>query len=134
MRDGQTRIASSRGKRDAGAFLDAHRASIVSLSGADAGSEHVLEQACVSLGRGPGVDLAFDDTALSREHAVLEASERGFRIRDLGSTNGTRVNGSPVQSAELKHRDRFEIGEHVFQYVIEERESAPPTYVLPESE
>ena len=134
MRDGQTRIASSRGKRDAGAFLDAHCVSIVSLSGADAGSEHVLEQGCVSLGRGPGVDLAFDDTAMSREHAVLEASERGFRIRDLGSTNGTRVNGSPAQSAELKHRDRFEIGEHVFQYVVEERESAPRTYVLPDSE
>ena len=134
MRDGQTRVAASRGKEDAGSFLSRHRVTIVSVSGADAGSEHVLERDRVSLGRGPGVDLAFDDSAMSREHAVLEASAQGFRIRDLGSTNGTRVNGNPVQSAELKHRDRLEIGEHVFQYVLEEREPVPRTYVLPETE
>jgi pSer/pThr/pTyr-binding forkhead associated (FHA) protein len=111
-------------------FRARHLASIVVLSGGVAGSEYILDNAKVQLGRGPGVELEFDDSAMSREHAALEFSDGGFVLRDLGSTNGTRVNGEPAKAYELDHGDRIEIGEHVFQYVIEDREQAPPTYVI----
>ena len=43
-------------------------------------------------------------------------SLEGFRVRDIGSTNGIVVNGAQVQIAELKHGDRFELGDHIFEY------------------
>jgi pSer/pThr/pTyr-binding forkhead associated (FHA) protein len=131
MQDGYTRkIERAEPGRDYGDFFARHRVALVALSGAAAGSEYALEEPRVSLGRGPGVDLAFDDSAMSREHAAFELVEGAFRVRDLASTNGIRVNGSPMLAAELKHGDRLEIGEHEFQYILEEQEPAPRTYVI----
>lgn len=113
-------------------FLASHRAAIVVLSGNAAGSEFALDQPKASLGRGTESDLTFDDSAMSREHVVIEFSDGGFRIRDQGSMNGTQVNGEMIQVANLDHGDRFRIGEHVFQFVLERRERAPKTYVIPD--
>lgn len=133
MRDGATRqIASAGSGNGAEEFFRRFRAAIVILSGGASGSEYALDQSQVSMGRGPGVDLAFDDAAMSREHAMVEFYGEGFRIRDLGSTNGVSVNGSAVQVCKLKHGDRFDLGEHRFQYVIEEREGGGREYHLPE--
>ncbi|MBW2425359.1 MAG: FHA domain-containing protein [Deltaproteobacteria bacterium] len=52
---------------------------------------------------------------------ALDADARGFGIRDLASTNGVRVNGAEVVSADLKHGDRILLGECELQYVVEER-------------
>ena len=117
------------GARDPEQFLAQHRAAISIVSGPEAGSEYtrgeyVLEWESASLGRGPGVDFAIDDPNMSRKHAVLELVGNGFQIRDLGSTNGILVNGSLVQIAELKHGDRFELGEHTFEYSVETLEVA----------
>ena len=114
-------------------FLANHRAAIVVLSGDAAGSEFTLDEPKVSLGRGPDVDLTFDDSAMSREHVVIEFSDGGFRIRDLGSMNGTQVNGEVIKVADLDHGDRLRIGEHVFQFILEKREPVPKTYVLPDA-
>ena len=84
MRDGATRqIASAGAGNGAEEFFGRFRAAIVILSGGASGSEYSLDQSQISLGRGPGVDLAFDDAAMSREHAVVEFYGEGFRIRDL---------------------------------------------------
>lgn len=114
------------------AFFRRHRASIVIVSGGAEGMEFPLDRPSLSLGRGPGVDLTFDDSSMSRRHAALELGESGFQIRDLGSTNGVRVNGSTVSQAALKHGDRFQLGEYVFQYVLEECDATPATYTVPE--
>lgn len=111
-------------------FLAKHRAAIVVLSGGAAGNEFTLDQPKVSIGRGPDADLVFDDSAMSREHVVVEFSDGSFRIRDLGSTNGTHVNDEAIKVANLDHGDRLRIGEHVFQFILEKREPAPKTYVL----
>jgi pSer/pThr/pTyr-binding forkhead associated (FHA) protein len=67
---------------------------------------------------------------MSREHVVIEFSDGGFRIRDLGSMNGTQVNGEVIQVGNLDHGDRLRIGEHAFQFILEKREPEPNTYVL----
>jgi len=113
-------------------FRERHIASIVVLSGGVAGSEYILDDPKTRLGRGPEVELEFADSAMSREHAVFEFADGGFVLRDLGSTNGTRVNGEPSQAHDLDHGDRIEIGEHVFQFLIEDREQTPATYVIPD--
>ncbi|MEE8580477.1 MAG: FHA domain-containing protein [Myxococcota bacterium] len=134
MQDGQTRKLTRSGDSSAAkTFFDRYRAFLVSVAGTTAGNEYPLERDRVSLGRGPGVDLAFDDSTMSREHAAFELVEGGIRVRDMASTNGVLLNDSATLVAVLKNGDRIQIGEHVFQYVVEERERTPRTYVLPDS-
>jgi two-component system cell cycle response regulator len=115
------------------AFLDRQRAAIVILAGRAKGMEYQLDQAEVTLGRGPGVDLSFDDETMSRVHAAVEWKSGAFYLRDAGSTNGTLLNDTPVQSSRLKHGDRFRIGEHVFAFTVEERTREPRAYELPDA-
>lgn len=113
-------------------FLAKHRVSLVVIGGGPEGMEHELDAPKVVIGRGPGADLTFADDAMSRTHVCFEAGATGFGVRDLGSTNGMRINGESTQAAALEHGDRLQIGEHVFQYIVEARESTR-TYLLPES-
>ena len=132
MSDCTTRRIQRRGDKCLeSAFLARVRVTIVQVSGGAAGSEHELMSARLTLGRGPEVDLDFDDSAMSREHAALELADEGYRLLDLGSTNGVLVNGAPATAADLKHGDRFQLGDHVFQYVLEEREHDPPEFTVP---
>ena len=134
MNDGRTRKVEQPGKAlGFAAYRTHYDAALIVVAGGAEGSEFGIEREHLTMGRGPGVDLPFDDSSMSRQHAAIEFSNEGFSIRDLGSTNGTRVNGSEIQGAELKHGDRIEIGEHAFQLIIEKRKRGPKTYVIEES-
>jgi pSer/pThr/pTyr-binding forkhead associated (FHA) protein len=134
MRDGSTRkLRGSARSQGFSAFLASWRPAIVVLSGGAAGSEHALEQPSLSLGRGSDADVTFDDDSMSRVHAALEFVGGGFRIRDLGSANGVVLNGGRVEVGDLKHGDRFQLGRHLLQFLLEKREREPKAYVLPEA-
>jgi pSer/pThr/pTyr-binding forkhead associated (FHA) protein len=111
-------------------WLTGWQVSLVVTSGAAAGSEFLIDAPSISIGRGEDASWVFADDSMSSEHAVLEFSGAGIRLRDLGSMNGCRVNGAPVHAADLKNGDRIELGESSFQIVMEERERAPRTYVI----
>jgi pSer/pThr/pTyr-binding forkhead associated (FHA) protein len=132
MKDGRTRkLARHEMSRKKG-FLAAHSATLVFASGPLAGTEVALDQERLTLGRGGRADVSLDDASVSHEHAVVEVEGAGFRIRDLGSTNGIRLNGSPVLAAELKHGDRVEIGSLAFRYRVEARAPRTPTHHVDE--
>lgn len=132
MQDGLTRKVrrESPPRVDPQGFLARTRAVIVTLSGTTAGNEYELESKRTSVGRGPGVDLAFDDNTMSREHASFEVRDGAMHLRDLGSTNGVVVNGGRVLDSELKHGDRIELGDHQFQLVLEERPRDPRAFEI----
>ena len=133
MRDGHTRkLEVVELDESFDAFLSKWRAVVVILSGDAAGTEFEMKQPNVSIGRGSEAHWKFADDAMSKEHAALEFANGGIRLRDLGSMNGTRLNDSEVKAADLKNGDRFQLGEHVFQFVLEKRTRQPRTYVLPE--
>ncbi len=134
MRDGRTRKLEVEEAVRADAEFQRWRATLVVVAGGPEGTEYAIEKPHVLVGRGPGVDVSLDDAAMSREHAAVEFVDGGFRVRDLNSTNGTRVNGGEVTSADLKHGDRIEVGEHVLQLVLEARPAEPRTYVLPDTD
>ena len=132
MRDGQTRkLKTSAIRVRIKDFLVRFQAKIVVVSGAAAGQEFLLDRQRLTLGRGPNVDVVLDDAAMSRQHAAIEYAGAGFRILDLGSTNGVLLNDEPVQAGEIGHGDRFQIGNQRFQLVIEKREDVSETYELP---
>jgi pSer/pThr/pTyr-binding forkhead associated (FHA) protein len=135
MRDGYTRKVEAPLDPDEAlaAFQKRWQATLVLLSGDDAGTEYPLESRTIILGRGESAHLRFDDAAMSSEHAALEFCGSGYRLRDLGSMNGTFLNGGDVKAAELKNGDRLKLGARALQYVLEERANRPRTYEVPVS-
>jgi adenylate cyclase len=64
----------------------------------------------VRIGRGPDNEVRLSDPSVSRHHAVVERGREGWMIRDLGSTNGTRLNGERVERAPLGAGGTVQIG------------------------
>lgn len=128
MTDGHTRKLD-RAALNQSLFLARNQVSLVVVEGSGRGGEHLLTASSLTVGRGPAVDIVFADDAMSKQHAAFELGAEGYRVRDMGSTNGLSVNGSPANAADLKHGDRIALGEHVLQYVVEPKERVG-TYVL----
>jgi HD-GYP domain-containing protein (c-di-GMP phosphodiesterase class II) len=65
------------------------------------------------VGRHEEAEVLLDDPSVSRQHAEVALTERGWRVRDLGSTNGTYLNGHRLGKGDwpLKERDILEVGE-----------------------
>lgn len=132
MRDGLTEKAPASVQSSSGSpFFGHYRATLRILSGPRAGETIELTTHCVTLGRGPGVDLAFDDSQMSRQHAALDLEPEGYRIRDLGSTNGVEVNGHRTQSGTLSHGDQVKVGASSFEYSVEKMPSSRTTASIP---
>jgi ABC-type multidrug transport system ATPase subunit/pSer/pThr/pTyr-binding forkhead associated (FHA) protein len=88
-----------------------------SMSGAFSGIHPALG-AIARLGREPDNDIVVDDLLVSRHHAELrEAPEGGYELVDLGSRNGTFVNGRRVERARLEELDVVAIGRRLFRLV-----------------
>ncbi len=71
----------------------------------------------VVIGRAPNCDLPVDSAGASRRHSAIRRDGSCFWIRDLGSTNGTLVNGRPIAGEqELRPGDRIQIGDAVVTF------------------
>jgi pSer/pThr/pTyr-binding forkhead associated (FHA) protein len=87
-------------------------------SGPDAGHTYRAGVGALRLGRSPDNDLILRDPATSGHHARVERRGEQFFIVDLGSTNGTLVNGEPIQEKELNHDDRITIGQNAVHFSV----------------
>lgn len=95
------------------------------IGGEEAGRSYRLHGAKSSIGRSEENDLVLVDPRVSRFHAEVERTPRGYIIRDLGSTNGTRLKGRPIQERLLEEGDVLTLGdtEMRFGLVSEPRRS-----------
>ena len=77
-----------------------------------------LEAERISLGRSSAAELSFpDDGGLSRQHLAIERDGDGWALRDLGSKNGTMLNGAKVTGrTPLKSGDRITAGHLILVY------------------
>lgn len=82
---------------------------ILFLSGPLVGKLHELKEGETILGRAPEVDIAINDNRISRQHVAIQVQPGGTTLTDLGSTNGTFVNGRRVQNHLLKDGDKVQI-------------------------
>jgi class 3 adenylate cyclase len=72
------------------------------------------------VGRSPACDVPIRDLTVSRHHGEVEAAAAGLRVRDLGSTNGTFINGARIAEGVATPGARVAFGKVIFQ-VMEER-------------
>lgn len=80
-------------------------------AGNESGRRIVISDAPVVIGRSRENSLYVPHDTVSRQHCVVWRDDAGFHVCDLGSTNGTRVNGAMVQEAALGDGDRIILGE-----------------------
>ncbi|MBW1882972.1 MAG: FHA domain-containing protein [Deltaproteobacteria bacterium] len=108
----------ARNPEDASFLLELTRreAYLVVASGPHHQAEFTLRGgATIVLGREETADLVIDDASASRRHAVIEKRANGYYLRDLGSANGTYLNGLlHAQEARLREGQRFRIGQTEF--------------------
>ena len=74
------------------------------------GLEMPVDRDWVVIGRGRGADVVIAEPTMSRAHAAIGYDGQHFFVQDLGSTNGTRVNGAREQKASLKSGDDIQLG------------------------
>jgi DNA-binding NtrC family response regulator len=91
------------------------RARLIARHGPLAGLEVVLPEENAVMGRGSSCAVVLDDGSVSREHCVIEELAGGLMVRDLGSKNGTSLNGIPVDAAPLASGDLLRIGRSTFE-------------------
>jgi pSer/pThr/pTyr-binding forkhead associated (FHA) protein len=73
------------------------------------GARYLLSES-TTVGRDSGSDIFLDDVTISRKHALLASREKSFVLEDLGSLNGTYVNGESVREIALSNGDEIQIG------------------------
>ena len=94
------------------------RSLLVVLSGSAVGTLVPLDISELTFGREPGCDVRLGDDGVSRRHARLVAQPDGaWRLEDLGSTNGTTVNGELIERRVLQEGDRILFGHTVLKFV-----------------
>jgi hypothetical protein len=80
------------------------------------------------IGRGGGNEFFLPDVHSSREHAEIKWNGEAFVLKDLGSSNGTFVNGEAVAEHVLEHGDEIEIGTHVLRLRVEDAAKVAEDY------
>ena len=99
--------------------------------------EYTLEAGRLGIGRRLDNDIRLDDATVSGQHAAIEVRPNPYMeeymeavLEDLGSTNGTLVDGRTVKRHVLKPDDVIQIGTHRFKYVDESAPRLDETRIL----
>src|ERR1700692_2263328 len=101
-------------------------AALITTKGPNAGQRYPLDGAGTLIGRQPDVAVYLDSLSVSRHHARVFCEDGAYFIEDLGSSNGTYLNGARMSGrAPLTERDELRIGPHTFQ-LLGDRPPPPP--------
>ena len=97
-----------------------HRPVLIVISGQEVGTRRPVDGTLV-IGRDPDVDLVLNDALISSRHARLEDRGDSWTLVDLGSTNGTTVNGEKGLEFQLKAGDKIVLGATVVRFEMQDR-------------
>ncbi|MBW3621504.1 MAG: zinc-ribbon and FHA domain-containing protein [Actinobacteria bacterium] len=90
---------------------------LVVVRGPNAGSRFLLDRDTTTIGRHPDSHIFLDDVTVSRRHAEVKRAEGTMSVTDLGSLNGTYVNGERCESQLLASGDEVQIGRFKLLFV-----------------
>ena len=93
-------------------------ACLVVIYGEELGRRIEVGTEPVDVGRSASCRVRLDHESVSRRHCQIWFDGRVFRLRDMGSTNGTLLNDAVVDEAELRHGDRLQVGRTVLRFIV----------------
>jgi pSer/pThr/pTyr-binding forkhead associated (FHA) protein len=91
---------------------------LLAIQGPTVGAKYNLESGTTTLGRHPESHIFLDDITVSRRHVEISHADGAFRVRDVGSLNGTYLNRSRIDEAELQAGDELQVGRFKLQFVV----------------
>jgi len=94
-----------------------NKSGIIIIKGPNIGDKFYLTKDKFSIGRSSDSDILLDDITVSRQHAIIEKHENEIIMRDLGSLNGSYINGEIITESKLKNGDKLQIGKYIFSYL-----------------
>ena len=89
------------------------------------GTAHELVGDLITVGRGTDNTIVINDPSVSTHHAQLQRAGETYRLKDLDSTNGTRLNGIPAVETALRFDDRIRFGAAAARYESDTSGSQP---------
>ncbi len=89
---------------------------IIIIKGPNIGDKFYLTKDKFSIGRSSDSDILLDDITVSRQHAIIEKHNEEFIMRDLGSLNGSYINGKIITESKLNNGDKLQIGKYIFLF------------------
>jgi DNA-binding NtrC family response regulator len=98
----------------------AGRGRLLIVKGPDKGESIAIGDLAMTVGSGPGNEVLLSDPTISRKHCIVEPRAEGVIVRDLGSTNGSFVQGARFQELTLGFGTEVTIGQTVLKYVPSE--------------
>lgn len=101
---------------------------VISLNGMNV-RDFPLQAGRITIGRNSSNDIMLNEPVVSGEHAAVLLQPRPT-ITDLGSTNGTKLNGHPISKSPLKHNDVIKIGSHELCFVDEDVQDFAATMIM----
>ena len=107
-----------------GRKLVVERAVIEALEGPDKGTRWEIRHERAVVGKAPGCDVELKDAYVSSQHFRIENAPSGFRLKDLGSTNGTLVNGVRVADGGISFGSEIKLGKTVLKFTSKREERA----------
>lgn len=102
---------------------------IMTLDGAVV-REYPIDKDSISVGRKHGNDIQLNDLTVSGRHALIVTMGEHVYVDDLGSTNGTLLNGSRITKTLLKQNDVIQVGNYQFTYFDDEEQEYEPTMFI----
>lgn len=90
---------------------------LVVVRGPNAGSRFLVDRELTTIGRHPESDIFLDDVTVSRRHAEIARRGDALLLADLGSLNGTYVNGERVEERRLASGDELQVGRFKLLFV-----------------
>jgi pSer/pThr/pTyr-binding forkhead associated (FHA) protein len=86
---------------------------------------YAFSQSSILIGREPSADVFLDNPGVSRNHARLQITEEGWQLLDLGSANGTYLEGERVDRAILKEESQVQVGKFTLRIVAQSAAAEP---------
>lgn len=105
-------------------------AALVTVRGPNPGRRFPLDEHRSVIGRQPDAAVYLESLAVSRHHAQVVAEDGGYFVEDIGSSNGTFLNGHRISGrVSLTERDSLQIGPYEFALVVEAPAAEPPQII-----
>ena len=100
------------------ALLNRHKLVLVAV--ADSAQRFKIGQVKSLIGRSPGCDITIPDVSISRQHCLLQLTDRGLYVKDLNTVNGTKINGIVLKEGYINVGDKLTVG--YLGFVLEQPE------------
>jgi pSer/pThr/pTyr-binding forkhead associated (FHA) protein len=109
---------ATQSERDVIAALPEGSAMLIALSGPSRGARFLLNSDLTSIGRSTDNEIFLDDVTVSRKHAQIIRSGKSYSVKDLGSLNGTYVDGKVEEGAQLSDGMELHIGKYRLHFFV----------------